>query len=526
LTWPLELVFCPTSQPNEEMKKRSLVLVTVDCLRADHVGFLGYPRPVTPNLDALAANSIIFSDAIVAGAPTYFSFPAILASRYPLALGRDVLGIAPNEPTLASVLHEAGYATAAFVAGNPYLGRRFGYDQGFDGFQDFLDAGTLGAPLSPEPAAQGGLPKLNRMIEAASRRNTLSAAAYDELYFWYCQWMSAREDIPMDRLRRYPAANVIVDHAQSWLSGLGDQPFFLWLHLMDPHHPYYPPAESLAALGLRITARRARFLNSFWNRGDIGAQRLQRHRREILSLYDAGVNWVDKQLSRLVDDLQQSQQWDETVLAVTADHGEAFLEHGDRYHSPTSLPEHLIRVPLLLRAPELLGRRLLEGPFSLIHMAPTLLESVGFPAPDSFQGRSVWEQISAGTLPGEPAITECVDGCCNPIRPEDRLRPRLMAVRDREFKLVINFREGRDYLYDLKNDPAESSPLPPGDRMRERGRLFRAAHVHLERTSDSHRTDLRLRALLRDLQQSGIMTAATQASRTVEEVRRASVPFT
>ena len=206
------------------MKKRSLVLVTVDCLRADHVGFLGYPRPVTPNLDALAANSAIFSNAIVAGAPTYFSFPAILASRYPLALGRDVLGIAPNESTLASVLHEAGYATAALLAGNPYLGRRFGYDQGFGSFQDFLSAGAGAETATPDPASYSGLSKLNRMIEAASRRNTLSANAYDELYFWYCQWMSAREDIPMDRLRRYPAANVIVDQAQSWLCLLYTSP--------------------------------------------------------------------------------------------------------------------------------------------------------------------------------------------------------------------------------------------------------------------------------------------------------------
>ena len=99
----------------------------------------------------------------------------------------------------------------------------------------------------------------------------------------------------MDTLRRYPAANVIVDQAQSWLSSVGEQPFFLWLHLMDPHHPYYPPEESLAALRRRhITARRARFLNSFWNRWDVGPQRLKRYQPEILSLYDAGVYWVDQ----------------------------------------------------------------------------------------------------------------------------------------------------------------------------------------------------------------------------------------
>jgi len=95
---------------------KSLVLITVDCLRADHVGFMGYGRPTTPFLDSLAAESFVFPAAIVAGAPTYYSFPAIMASRYPLALGRDVLGLAPDEPSLASVLKQAGYATAAFNA--------------------------------------------------------------------------------------------------------------------------------------------------------------------------------------------------------------------------------------------------------------------------------------------------------------------------------------------------------------------------------------------------------------------------
>ncbi len=310
----------------------------------------------------------------------------------------------------------------------------------------------------------------------------------------------------METLRRYPAANVIVDEAKSWLSSLGEQPFFLWLHLMDPHHPYYPPEESLAALGTTdITARRARFLNSFWNRGDIGPQRLKRYQAEILSLYDAGVYWVDKQLSRLVEALQRSPRWDETVFVVTADHGEAFLEHGDRYHSPTSLPEHLIHVPLLLRAPGLSGRRFLQRPFSLIHLAPTLLDAAGVSPPDSFQGRSAWGQISAGELQGEPAITECIDGCNNPAQTDDRVRPRLMAVRDQELKLVINFRENQDYLFDLRNDPGERMPLSPGQRNRERASLLQIARRHLVRTSDSRRTDLRLRARLRELQQSARM---------------------
>ena len=105
------------------------MLVTVDCLRADHCGLYGYSRPTTPFLDALASESFVVPAAIVAGAPTYYSFPAILASRMPLALGRDVIGLAPGESTLATVLRESGYATGAFSAGNPYISPRFGYDQ-------------------------------------------------------------------------------------------------------------------------------------------------------------------------------------------------------------------------------------------------------------------------------------------------------------------------------------------------------------------------------------------------------------
>src|ERR1700733_7288835 len=179
------------------MRRRSLILVTVDCLRADHVGFQGYTRPVTPFLDSLAGNSIVVSNAVVAGAPTYFSFPAIMASRYPLSLGREALGIAPNEPTIATAMQGVGYATAAFLAGNPYLSPRFGYDKGFDEFHDFLDSNVSGVSRIPGPQRNSALSKLNRRLEARARRSSLTASVYDELYFRYCQWRTARENLSL-----------------------------------------------------------------------------------------------------------------------------------------------------------------------------------------------------------------------------------------------------------------------------------------------------------------------------------------
>ncbi len=478
------------------MKPRSLVLVTVDCLRADHVGFLGYSRPVTPFLDSLAESGAVFADAIVAGVPTYFSFPAILASRYPLAFGRDILGIAPHEQTIASALKDAGYRTAAFVAGNPYLSSRFGYNQGFDTFDDFLNSIPDSEPSSP---GNGFKSNLNRLVQSTASHNSLTAAAYEELYFWYCQWRSTAENVSMGALRRYPAANVVVDRACSWLNGLAGEPFFLWLHLMDPHHPYYPPEDALSAIKSKISARRASFLNSFWNRENISVRRLKRYREEIVSLYDAGIYWVDKQVSRLVSALSQSQRWDDLVFAVTADHGEEFLEHGARYHSPVSLSEQLIHVPLLLHAPALSRKQRVRAPFSLLHLAPTLLDAVGLPTPTNFQGRSIWPQLLSGELPSEPAVVECVEACTNPFRRGDRIRPRLMAVRDQSYKLVINFGEKSERLYDLKNDPEERAALPPGDLPAVRARLLQVAHKHLQETSRARTANMRLRSCLREL---------------------------
>jgi len=478
--------------------RKSIILVTVDCLRADHCGFMGYPCQTTPFLDCLAKESFVFPRAIVAGVPTYYSFPAILASRYPLALGREVLGLAVEEKSLAFACKENGYPTAFFGAGNPYLSTRFGYNFGFDTFRDFL--GHDLAPLSdfpPDPPKKGWAGGINGILENLSHRVPGMGAAYDEFYFQYCQRWAAPPAKSLDILRRFPAADVIVDQASTWLASVGNGPFFLWLHFMDPHSPYYPTEKGLSLLGVNgLTASRARYMNGYWNRFDNGNERLRRHRDEVVEMYDACIRWVDAQMARLVEALCRFKLWDSCVLAFTADHGEEFLEHGRRYHAP-SLVEELIHVPLMVRVPGVEKTAVSARPFSLLHLAPTLLEAAALPVPAEFCGSSHWNHLAQGA-DWDPAIAECVAGCTNPFGMEGRRGARLLAVREERYKLLLNFEDQTDHLFDLE-DSAEHTPLPITAARPVRRRLLELALGHLRNSASRPNSTAYLRTRLREI---------------------------
>jgi len=496
----------------------SLILITVDCLRADHVGFLGYSQHTTPFLDQLAQKSLVFESAIVAGTPTYYSFPVMMASRSPLALGRDVIGLAPEEPTLALALKQAGYLTGAFVAGNPYLSRHFGYHRGFDLFHDFLEAEASVESSVVETlhdVENGKVPfqrRINHAFETIATRWNPTRALYNELYFHYCHWINTRR-LPcrMDSLRKYPDADAIVKHALTWLQDVGHQPFLLWLHLMDPHHPYYPPEEALTAMERGdISAHQALYLNSMWNRGDVTPRRLARYQRDVVTLYDAGIRWVDIQIARLMESLKQQGLWDQAVFAVTGDHGEEFLEHGGRYHWPFKLVEEIIRVPLLIHLPYQNTYSRVGGPFSMLHLAPTLLDTLGVPVPDEFQGHSLWSALQAGQTLNEPVLTECVYGCTNPWQRDARVGPRLLAVRDARYKLLLDFANRLEYLFDLEVDPGEHNPLSDSEQRPVRGRLLEHAYEHLRRFKEQRDVRNRLRARLADIRHQ--LTQSTKPS--------------
>lgn len=302
----------------------NVLLVTVDALRADHVGAYGYDRPTTPNLDSLAADGVRFTRASSASGHTRESIPALLSGRYPdRAIDADYRLAVDSVAALVD-----GVATAA-IHSNPYVSRAYAFDAGFDHFDDDLYFGR------------------HRMVALAQR-------LFDKL-----------------RHRHYAPADDIATRALSWLDGI-DGPFFLWTHFMDPHGPYDPPREYQEQFhGDTTSGRRSTKLYRRAAVTDPDSISVA-ERRELLDFYDGEIAYADAVIGRFFERLRDRGDLDDTLVVLTADHGDAFGEHG-YYGHPRELHDELLAVPLVLDGPGL-GSATIDVPVSLLDVAPTILD--------------------------------------------------------------------------------------------------------------------------------------------------------
>jgi arylsulfatase A-like enzyme len=359
-------------------------------------------------------------------------------------------------PPLPEVFAEAGYRTLGVNAANPNVSTAFGYHRGFDEFVDFIEKtpNKDGEPEETNPEIRFNIKnRIRGMLEERNALYNLSRRAYE----------IGQEQVlhPLRKIRNYayflggetpnaignpvcPSASTVIDVALRWLDDYDDnRPFFIWLHLMDPHSWYDPDPESLKAVFDEDISRLTRFRANRAHHA--GSDPAQAHRDTLQRLYDGTIREVDTAIGRLADSLAERGLDDETYLVVTGDHGEEFFEHGGIGHSD-KLYEELLHVPLIIKGPEA-GRGTVDDPVQLLDLAPTLLELTDNSIPDEYLGTDRSDGVS------EPEAAEYSNPVVSATPKAGAYR---LSVRDERFTYLTRAGDDEYLLFDRKHDPNES----------------------------------------------------------------------
>jgi arylsulfatase A-like enzyme/Flp pilus assembly protein TadD len=351
---------------HRDQRPSPIILISIDTLRADHLPVYGYTKVRTPNIDALAAGGTVFEHAWSHAPQTLPAHASILSGSLPFATGvRDNVGftVKPGQWMIQKALSARGWPTGGFVSAFVLRGAT-GIGQGFDTYDSEM----------PPSSGEVSIGQVQRNGEA-----TLAAAE---------TWLDAR-----DRAR----------------------PFFLFLHLYEPHKPYSPPA-----------------------------------RFSSYAPYDGEIAYADEIVGRLFDRLRAMDLYDRATIILLADHGEGLGDHGEQEHG-LFLYQETTHVPLIVKVPGRRGGRRVAAPVQHIDVAPTVLDLAGAPKEPSLTGRSLTPLLDGtGALADTGIYAEA-------------LYPRyhfgwseLYSLTDTRYRYI---RAPRDELYDGQNDPAETASI-------------------------------------------------------------------
>lgn len=440
----LAVVACSPAPP-----PRGVAIVVVDTLRADHLGAYGYARPTSSHIDAFAADAVRFADATSPAPWTLPALASLMTSLYPSVHGahspsdlkdmtwyfqprefRAFSQLHESRLTLAEILRDAGFATWGAVQGS-YATRAFGMSQGFETY----------------------------------RENATPGIRFD------------------------------LEDAFAWLDAEKPDRFLVYLHVMEVHAPYTPPEIRRGAhrkldptrmpyYEEAVAEERLRLLQWDFDPGYRGAadgsraslQSLSRPGARVtagdvghlVTLYDRGIAYVDHWVGALVEGLRERGLYDETIVVLTADHGEEFFEHGRLEHS-FSYYEEMLRVPLIVRVPGARQGVVVGETVGLVDVLPTLLDWLEIPAPDGLQGRSLRASFAGSGATGSSYLAEA------------SFRKGDLALRGAGWK-YIRSGDGGEELYDLVADPGERENLCPARRADcERHRVELDARVAAQR---------------------------------------------
>jgi arylsulfatase A-like enzyme len=392
----------PPERPN-------VLLVSIDTLRPDHLHCYGYHRDTSPVIDRLAAEGVLFENHI---SSTSWTLPAHAALF--TGLSDSVHGctetdrtLAAGHTTVAERFAAAGYVTAGFFSG-PYLHPAFGLAQGFD---SYVNCTSYASALDDSPNSDWAM---DFGVMRASHRDITNPALTSAVTAWLA---TARE------------------------------PFFVFVHMWDPHFDFIPPAPYDTMFDPDYQGQLSG--EDFFFNPKVNRHMEARDLHHLIALYDGEIRWTDEHLGQIVNELERGNLLDRTVVVVTGDHGTEFFEHGGKGHRMTLFDE-VIRIPLVVRYPPHLsaGRRV-RAQTRMIDVAPTLLELTNMESTGLGAGRGLLP-LAVGGDEVHPLLA---------ISELDSVGHRLLSARTMEWKVLEDLRRGSLQYFELGQDPAELEPL-------------------------------------------------------------------
>ncbi|MFX0135439.1 MAG: sulfatase [Candidatus Hodarchaeota archaeon] len=421
----------------------NIILITLDAVRADHLKIYGYSRNISPNIDLLGARGLVFKNCYSNGPDTPSGTSSILTSYLPFSNG----GYSPL-PSHKIMINEffklIGYKTI-FIHNNPNLSAFFNYNRGWDTFIDYGYHSRGKITTIEKISSNKAINYINAIIKQAITKLTnfgLINKFLDKI----------NELLKKDNRLNYYDAKVATAKVIETLKGI-DGNFFLWVHYMDTHHPFYPPGKNVKKVyGKEISPLKQREIENKREKNVLD----ENEKKIIDILYDAEINHIDEQIGELYKFLKKSGLVENTIIILTADHGEELGDHGYYGHQGRIFNE-LLKIPLIFSGGLFSKQQgFIENPVMQVDILPTLLDYFGISSKKKhgFEGISLIPSIKSKSREERKIISECFHKGQSIKRDSDS-GFKLISVIDNGFKYIFDQEDGREYLFNIKKNPDE-----------------------------------------------------------------------
>lgn len=445
---------------------KNVLLITIDSLRSDFCGFINDSINITPNLNKIAKESLVYTNAFSVATQTLPSFFSMFTGHYP--------SVCPSKSLNPSIFSTIAYRFREFeyitlgIHSNPFL-RNF--SKGFDYFYDIIQPNQKIKEKNqlPMEESQHARSSLNlKIINKLKKTGILSfLKTYPKLFYYthalenYFLPACAGADKTRENFEQL-YKHIVKKNKDS-------KPFFFWAHFMDVHHPYYPPKKFTSISfykQVKLNAKLASKVGKIKMRPSPNITKGEL--RQLKELYKGTIRFIDEEIGKIIEFLKEEDIYDDTVVIITADHGDGFLEHGFLGHQP-ALYDELLHIPLLIKNDNLKGRQ--NSLVSLIDLPKVFENNFTMPNKDK-----IFAEIRVGN------------------------EYDYIAYRNIRYKLIIDKKHGAVELYDLKNEKIERNNIAQDNKdvVKE---LLKHAIKHIEICTARRREILKMRDLAKGLRE-------------------------